>query len=449
MDLLAALKRPEGKTLEFKRDLSSPGAALRTITAFANTTGGTLLIGVEDVTRYVRGVSAALDLEERLANLISDRIAPRLVPGLELLPWRDTHVLGVEVHPSPIRPHFIRREGPERGVYVRVGSTNRRADRELIEELRRLARGESYDEQAMPELDSEAIDFRAASESFAPVRNLRRTDLETLRLLTRHQGRKVPTVGGMLLFGKERGRHFPDAWIQAGCFRGTDKSRIVDHVEIESHPARSVEEAIAFIEKHTLRGVEIGKVRARERWNLPPVAVREAVVNAVAHADYAQRGAPVRVAIFDDRLEVENPGLLPFGLTVDDLRRGISKLRNRVIGRVFHELGLIERWGSGIQRMMAACRAAGLAEPELEEIGTRFRVTLRTARSGGGIVDEVERVILETLASGEGLSTREIAAAIGRTPRTARSRLLKLLERGLVREIGTGPHDPRKRYYLA
>ena len=71
------------------------------------------------------------------------------------------------------------------------------------------------------------------------------------------------------------------------------------------------------------------------------------------------------------------------------------------------------------------------------------------SRSGDGIVDEVERVILETLASGEGLSTREIAAAIGRTPRTARSRLLKLLERGLVREIGTGPHDPRKRYYLA
>lgn len=449
MDLLATLKRPEGKTLEFKRDLSSPDAALRTITAFANTAGGTLLIGVEDVTRHVRGAPDALDLEERLANLISDRIAPRLVPGLELLPWRDTHVLGVEVHPSPIRPHFIRREGPERGVYVRVGSTNRRADRELIEELRRLARGESYDEQAMPELDSEAIDFRAASESFAPVRKLRRADLETLRLLTRHQGRKVPTVGGMLLFGKERGRHFPDAWIQAGRFRGTDKSRIVDHVEIESHPARSVEEAIAFVEKHALRGVEIGKVRARERWNLPPVAVREAVVNAVAHADYAQRGAPVRVAIFDDRLEVENPGLLPFGLTVDDLRRGISKLRNRVIGRVFHELGLIERWGSGIQRMMAACRVAGLAELELEEIGTRFRVTLRTARSGDGIVDEVERVILETLAGGEGLSTREIAAAIGRTPRTARSRLLKLLERGLVREIGTGPHDPRKRYYLA
>ena len=74
------------------------------------------------------------------------------------------------------------------GVYVRVGSTNRRADRELIEELRRFARGESYDEQAMPELDSEALDFRAASELFAPVRKLKPANLETLRLSTGSRG---------------------------------------------------------------------------------------------------------------------------------------------------------------------------------------------------------------------------------------------------------------------
>jgi predicted HTH transcriptional regulator len=96
------------------------------------------------------------------------------------------------------------------------------------------------------------------------------------------------------------------------------------------------------------------------------------VINAVAHADYAQRGAPIRIAIFDDRLEIENPGLHPFGLTVPDLEHDISKLRNRVIGRVFHALGLIEQWGSGIQRMTAACREAGLPDPRLEEIATRF-----------------------------------------------------------------------------
>ena len=69
---------------------------------------------------------------------------------------------------------------------------------------------------------------------------------------------------------------------------------------------------------------------------------------------------PSGVALYDDRLEIENPGLLPFGLTIEDIQRGVSKLRNRVIGRVFQALGLIEQWGSGIQRMTAACQEQGL-----------------------------------------------------------------------------------------
>jgi predicted HTH transcriptional regulator len=449
MDLVEILKRPEGKTLEFKRDLSSPDGALKTIVAFANTAGGTLLVGVEDRSRHVRGVPDPLDLEERLASLVSDRISPRIVPEIEILPWRRTQVLALQVHPSPSRPHFLTREGPAGGVYVRVGSTNRRADAELIEELRRFARGEGFDEQPMPGLDWEALDFRAASESFAAFRKLARRDLETLRLLTDHQGRKVPTVGGMILFGKDRGRHFPDAWIQAGRFQGTDKSRIVDRVEIRSLPVRAIEEAIAFVHKHALHGAEIGAVRRKERWNLPPEAVREAIINAVAHTDYAQRGAPLRLSIFDDRLEVENPGLLPFGLTLEDLPRGVSKLRNRVIGRSFHALGLIEQWGSGIQRMTAACREAGLAAPVFEELATRFRVTIATARMSRPVLDDTDQAILASLAGGRGLSTSEIAEAIGLTPRATRTRLARMVGRGLVHEIGTGPQDPRRRYYLA
>ena len=179
---------------------------------------------------------------------------------------------------------------------------------------------------------------------------------------------------------------------------------------------------------------------------MPPATVREAIVNAVAHADYSQQGAPIRVAIFDDRLEVENPGLLPFGLTLDDLPLGISKLRNRVIGRVFHELGLVEQWGSGIPRMLAACRESGSSPPEWEEIGVRLRVTLRTDRTGEVDVDPTDRAILGLLEHGHQRSTREIAGAIGLSPRATRTRLAKLVARGLVREIGTGPRDPKRRY---
>ncbi len=449
MEFVDLLKRRECKTLEFKRDISSPDGALKTIVAFANTAGGTLLIGVEDKSGHVRGVVQALDLEERLANLISDQVAPRLVPEIEILPWRRTQVLAVQVYPSSTRPHYIKREGPEAGVYVRVGSTNRRADRELIEELRRFSHGEAFDEQPMPDLDSEALDFRAASESFAAVRTITRRDLETLRLVTVHQGWKVPTVGGMLLFGRDRERHFPDAWIQAGRFRGADKSRIVDRAEIHSFPVSAIEAAVGFVGKHAMHGAEIGSVRRKERWNLPPVAVREAVINAVAHTDYAQRGAPIRISIFEDRLEVENPGLLPFGLTIEDLHHGISKLRNRVIGRIFHTLGLIEQWGSGVQRMTAACTEMGLAPPRLEEIATRFRVTIFTERVGPPALDKTDQVIVGALASRKGLLTSEIAGLIGLTPRATRTRLARLVGSGLVREVGTGPQDPKRRYFRA
>lgn len=195
MDIIGLLKRPEGKTLEFKRDLSSPHGVLKTVVAFANTAGGTLVMGVEDKTRHVRGVREPLDLEERLASLIGDSIAPCLVPEFEVLPWRRTNVLAIQVHPSPIRPHYLIREGPDAGVYVRVGSTNRRADHELVDELRRFVRGEAFDEMPMPELGSEALDFRAASESFSAVRELRSADLDTLHLVVSYQGRRVPTGG--------------------------------------------------------------------------------------------------------------------------------------------------------------------------------------------------------------------------------------------------------------
>ncbi|MBN2848831.1 MAG: winged helix-turn-helix transcriptional regulator, partial [Coriobacteriia bacterium] len=118
-------------------------------------------------------------------------------------------------------------------------------------------------------------------------------------------------------------------------------------------------------------------------------------------------------------------------------------------GRVFRELGLIEQWGSGITRMREACRAAGMAEPLLEEVGTRFRVTLYSSRDREPEIDALDSAALSAMREGGGLTTSEVAAAIGRTPRATRARLLKLIELGLVVEIGSSPTDPRRRYHVA
>ena len=306
---------------------------------------------------------------------------------------------------------------------------------------------QSFDELPTPELNSEAIDFQAASECFSELRKLRRQDLATLGVTTRHQGRTVPTMGGIILFGKDRTNHAQDAWIQAGRFDGTDKAHFFDRAEFREYPVTAIEHAIAFVERNTRLGATIGRIKRRDVPAVPPSALREAMVNAVVHTDYAQRGAPIRVSVFDDRVEIENPGILLPGLTIDDMRDG-SRIRNRVIGRVVQELGLVEQWGTGIQRMTRACVEAGLPAPEFVETAARFRVTLRTDTIDKPIVNAIDRRILAFLNHADGRSTADVAKHILITTRATQTRLARLANLGLAAVVGTNARDPRRKWYV-
>jgi len=213
----------------------------------------------------------------------------------------------------------------------------------LIAELKRSAEGIAFDEMPLPELSADSLDIVAAKALFKDKRELSEKELLTLKLLKREQGRLVPTIGGVLLFGIEREDRFSDAWIQCGRFAGTTKSVIFDHIEIHEHLPIAVERVIDFIKKHAMRGADFSQIHRRDVWSIPLTIVREAVINAIVHADYSQIGAPLRVAIYDDKVEIENPGILLPGMTIEDVRQGVSKIRNRVIARVFRELDLIEQ----------------------------------------------------------------------------------------------------------
>ncbi len=446
MDITTLLKRPEDKTLEFKRDLSSPAGILRTLIAFSNTAGGTLVLGVEDKTKTICGVIDPLELEEKIANLIDDSIEPQLLPEIEVIPWKNHYLLAIEIYPSAARPHYLKKQGPERGTYIRVGSTNRPVDKIMLSELKRVKADDSFDKEPMMKLSIEDINVESVSKNFPEIEINSKT-LESLDLIIKHQKRNVPTAGGIILYGKERLKYFPDAWIQAGRFQGKTKITIIDTQEIYTQPVSAVDDAIGFIKKHANRSIEIKGARHTEVWNLPIIALREAIINAVVHADYAQQGSPIRIAIFDDRIEIENPGLLLFGLTVGEIKQGISKLRNRVIGQIFYRLGLIERWGSGIRRIIDICKDLGYPEPIFEEIATHFRVTIFTQKNANPQINSIDELILEHLKKSNGLSTKEIAGIIKKSERTARSRLAALIGKGLVVEIGSSINDPRRKYY--
>lgn len=447
MDVIELLARHEGKTLEFKRDASSSGPILKTLSAFSNTAGGVLVLGVRDQNRTVVGITDPLAVEEQVMNIAADGIRPQILPEVEIAAHRKVTLVVVTIYPGPRRPYYVKSLGREAGSFVRVGSTNRRASPEILAELERASRNVAFDEEPMPELRRSDLDLDLARARFANRRKLDDRDLVSLNLLTRHGRGHVPTVGAVLLFGRDRLRHFPDARIRLARFAGKDRATITDRAEADSDPVQAIDDALAFLRRNTAVGMTVEGARRRDLPQYPPVALREAVINAVAHADYSQSGSPIRIAVFDDRVEIENPGLLPFGLTVEEMQQGVSKLRNRVIGRVFHELGLIEQWGSGVRRMIAACSDLGLSPPTFQEFGTCFRVALHAeARQAAHSPSGTAGRILELLTDGASRSTAVIAAELGVTTRTARTHLKRLVEEGLVAEIGRGPTDPTRVY---
>jgi len=361
------ITEPEGKRLEFRRDSASPTLLMKTLVAFANTAGGHLVIGVSN-DREVIGLKAPLDEEEKLRSLIADGIAPRMVPNIEFITTHDTTLLVVEVFVSALRPHWLKAEGHEQGVYVRIGCSNRQADTALIAELGRSAEGISFDEMPMTELSKDDLDLVAVQKFFAGEWRLDEQALVTIKLLTSYQRRLVPTRGAILLFGKERALHFADAWIQCGRFAGSDKAVLFDHIDIHDHLPKAVESIMQFFYQHA--GSEAA---------IPITILREVIINALMHADYSQHGAPIRIAFLDDRIEIENPGTLLPGMTLDTIKQGSSRIRNHVIARVFRELKLIERWGGGIDSIYNEARRLGLPEPEFMEIGIRIRVIIHLA----------------------------------------------------------------------
>ena len=137
------------------------------------------------------------------------------------------------------------------------------------------------------------------------------------------------------------------------------------------------------------------------------------------HADYSQRGAPIRIAFFDDRIEIENPGVLVPGMTIEDMRQGVSKIRNHVIARVFRELGLIEQWGSGVPRMFSEAEEKGLPAPQIAEIGMRLRFIVPLAHPLGPDRPATRSGTKIPEGLGPGAQSKAVLLALSDTPLSA------------------------------
>jgi ATP-dependent DNA helicase RecG len=242
------LARQESKTLEFKESAKSLHKIVQTMIAFANTAGGTLVIGIQDKTKNVIGVENILQDEERIASAVADSVSPTLLPNLQFISWRDKDVLIVTVPHSP-GPFYLKDKGEHGGVYVRLGSTNRIADAALIAEIKRVKEHTSFDQ--LPELKAtpDDLDMDLARRLFAAVdKPFTKSTAHSLELIVDYRGSLRPTKGALMLFGKERDKLFPDPFVRLIRFEGTTKSTAIDHVDIKSAFPLAIDEILAFIQ---------------------------------------------------------------------------------------------------------------------------------------------------------------------------------------------------------
>lgn len=442
------LQQEEGKTLEFKENSKNLDGIIHTIIAFANTAGGKILIGIKDKTKGIVGLQDPVEEELRLANAIADSIEPLFNPDIHVVSWRNKEFLLIQV-PHSIGPYYAKAKGLKKGTYIRLGSTNRLADATILAELQRLGENECFDEMPASGCSIQDLDLEAIATCFKKVgKKFEGPTAFSLHLYLKKQSKLIPSKGSILLFGKNRKKIFPDAIIRCVRFSGVTKDEVLDHQDIDDHLPLALDKIVSFVQRNTRLGAEIGPSIRKNIAEYPPVVVKEAVTNALIHTDYSFKGSNIQVAIFDDRVEITNPGALPFGLNLQDALQGVSQLRNRVIGRCFRELDLIELWGSGLKRMIAQCQRLGITIPKFEELGHFFRVTIFNRREAKVAIHGWKKDLINLIAKQKEITAKEAAFFWKISDRAARIRLKKMVGEGLIFEISSSPYDPQKKFIL-
>jgi ATP-dependent DNA helicase RecG len=477
-ELVNLVAQPEGARLAFVRRAFRPDELAETLAALANAQGGTVVVGVSGRAKKIEGVQ---DLEAaRLASLDAAlACTPALVlPLPEQAPHGDAQLLVISVpaglpHVYSVHGKYLRREGP----------ANQPIPPDALRKLL-LERGETSWERLVPE--GATLDDLDPNKLAAYVRRigpaaetdplaflfrrgaLARREAGDLRLETseivqasspKPQGSSyVPTNAGLLLFGRDAERFFPQCEVTLVRYRGREMGDEFLREDVRDTLVETVRRAEIWLSEHMRRGSRMVGLERQDWAQFPQGAVREALVNAVAHRDYTIRGEGIRIALFGDRMECYSPGRLPGHVTVQNIVEERFS-RNETLVQVLADYGLIERLGYGIDRMLRQMSDAALPPPEFRETAAGFLVTLR----GQAGDDRHDAAAIDTSEWRRmGLNERQIGALLHLaehrrisnsdvqelapevSAETIRRDLADLVERGLLLKIG----EKRGAYYI-
>jgi ATP-dependent DNA helicase RecG len=381
LELLERITNGEDSFTEFKREVDNPNSFACEIIALANSGGGQIFVGVDD-DGTITGVADRQRTEERIINIGRNNIVPSIDLQIEGIAVNQTDVLVVHVPRRLGRPYH----NNNGQCYIRVGSTRRLASPD--EQARLLAAAGLFHFEETPvarttpnDLDTEVFaDYyeRVYGEPFVQAEVPFQRMLENMRFVVYDVAEVARlSVAGLLLFGKKPQEYLRYSGISAVRWDGVIAGEtIIDRQEIQGRIPQIIDFAESFVLRNTRLQTNITAARQQDREEYPRAALREAIVNAVAHRDYSISGSQVRLFLFDDRLEVYSPGGLPNGVTLDNVRTHFSRARNEILVRVLLNLGYVNSLGSGIPRMIRLMKQHTGREPDFEVRENEFLVRL-------------------------------------------------------------------------
>ena len=426
----------ENRTVECKREYLED--IKYTVIAFANTDGGKLYIGMEDDGR-VCGVADPDSTMLRVTNMIRDAIRPdvTMFTDVNVTEMEGKPVIVVNVQRGTARPYYLAAKGvrPE-GVYVRQGSSSVPASETAILHMIRETSGDRYEDARSL---NQQLTFDATAAYFARGEiPFGENQMRSLNMIG-----EDGTYTNLAMLLSDQCVHT----IKLAVFEGSKKTVFRDRRELTGSLLKQVEEAFSYIDQYNRTRAEFSGLERMDNRDYPTEAIREALLNAVVHRDYAI-SSPTLISIFDDRIGFVSIGGLVRGISYEDIMLGVSVLRNQHLANVFYRLRLIEAYGTGMLKINESY-ADDQRKPVIEVTNNVFKITLANKNFDINSAEQIDKtmknsivmkkqIVMHLFETQQSITRKDIEAALHVSQSTAVLLIRAMLKDGLIDRIGDG-----------
>lgn len=429
----------ESETLELKTSTSELKEALISIVSILNKhQQGELYFGIKD-NGVILGQTVTANTIRAVSRAISEHIEPKIFPKISEVVLEGRTCIRVEFSGKDA-PYYAQGR-----AYIRVGDEDRKISARELERLvvRKNKETLRWDSAICEKASINDIDDDSLKKFLELTKQSKRLHIDKegketiLRKLKLMSDSKI-TNAGILLFGKQPTAFFDNALIRCGRFKGIVKEEFLDMKDLDGNLFQNLEKAIAFLQEHLQLQASIKGLRREEKWEIPLEALREAIINAFIHRNYADPGF-VYIKVYDDHIVISNPGKLPENLTIADLyKEHESKLRNPLLAQVFYYAGFIDVWGRGILNILRLLEENGLSKPNFEQSAGAFRIAFKrpspqkTPQITPQKPTELEEKILAKIRKNPKITRRELAVELNIAEETVKEYLQRLRKKELL-----------------